>query len=125
MISSAIRHKNLTFDILSMEFAQRVFGLSDLAMEKLWGPDHDIETSAAGITMHRIKGAMQGQNLYRMNVAALSYIADELNDVGPDGLRIPNLYRWLKDFMTMATSEGVYGSDNPVRSDPSLIDALW
>ena len=125
MIHSAIRHKNLTFDLLGMEFAQRVFGLSNLAMEKLWGPDRNIETSAAGVTMHRIKGAMQGQNLYRMNATALGYVADQLNDMDSDGLKIPNLYQWLRDFMTMATSEGIYGKDNPIRQDPSLIDALW
>ncbi|KAK1833408.1 cytochrome P450 [Podospora conica] len=125
LIQSALRHKNLTFDVLSMEFAQRVFGLSDLAMEKLWGPEHEIETSVAPIAMHRIKGAMQSQHLFRMNTRALNYVADELNALGPEGLRIPNLYRWLRDFMTMATSDGIYGSQNPVREDPSLIDALW
>lgn len=125
LIQSAMRHKNLTFDVLSMEFAQRVFGLSDLAMTKLWGPDHEIESSVAPVAMHRIKGAMQGQHLFRMNARALAYVADELNGLGPEGLRIPSLYRWLRDFMTMATSEGIYGSQNPVREDPSLIEALW
>ncbi|KAK3319118.1 cytochrome P450 [Apodospora peruviana] len=126
MIQSAIRHKNLTFDVLGMEFAQRVFGLSDLAMEKLWGPDHDIETSAAGVTMQRIKTAMTGQSLFRMNAAALNYIAEHLNsEVGEAGLKVPNLYRWLRDFMTMATAEGLYGSDNPIQKQPDLIDALW
>lgn len=125
MIHSAMRHKNLTFDVLSMEFAQRVFGLSDLTMEKLWGPDHNIETSAAGVTMHRIKGAMQGQHLYRMNARALNYVADELNGMDSDGLKIQSLYEWLRSFMTIATSEGIYGKDNPVRQDPSLVDALW
>ncbi|KAH6856479.1 cytochrome P450 [Chaetomium sp. MPI-CAGE-AT-0009] len=125
MIQSAMRHKNLTFDVLGMEFAQRVFGLSDLAMSKLWGPDRDIETSAAGVTMQRIKGAMQGQHLYRMNVTALDYIANDLNKMDSDGLKIQNLYQWLQYFMTVATSEGLYGKNNPIRQDPSLIDALW
>jgi len=127
LITSAIRHRNLTFDIVSMEFAQRVFGLSSPTMEKLWGPDHDIEKSAAGVTMQRIKGAMQGQNLYRMNATALNYVAERLNVTGKDGLRVENLYRWLRDFMTMATAEGLYGSGNPLRgnSESEVIEALW
>jgi hypothetical protein len=125
MIQSAMRHKDLTFDILSLEFAQRVFGISDLGMEKFWGPDHDVETSIVPQVMHAIKGAMQGQSLYRMNVKALKYIAVRLNSIGEEGWKMPNLYLGLRDFMTMATSEGLYGSDNPVRKDPSLIDAIW
>jgi hypothetical protein len=108
-----------------LEFGQRVFGLSDLAMEKLWGPDRDVETSVAPITMHRIKAAMQGQNLLRMNVKALAYIAETLNGIEGEGMRVSNLYTWLRDFMTMATAEGIFGSQNPVMEDPSLIDALW
>ncbi len=94
-------------------------------MKSLWGPDGEVETSASPRTMHLIKGAMQGQSLYRMNVAALTYIAGQLHDIGDDGLRIPNLYRWLRHFMTWATSEALYGKENPVRKDPSLIEALW
>lgn len=125
LINAALRHKNLTFDILSMEFAQRVFGLSDTAMKVVWGPDGDIATSIAPRTLHLMKGAMQGQHLYRMNASALKYISDELNGMSKDGLQIPNLYRWLRRFMTLATSEGIYGNDNPIRHDESLIDALW
>jgi hypothetical protein len=125
LIHAAMRHKNLTFDVLSLEFAQRVFGLSSKAMKALWGPDGELATSAAPHTMHLVKGAMQGQHLYRMNVSALNFIADELNNMGKDGLEIPNLYRWLRRFMTLATSEGIYGKDNPVRQDESLVDALW
>lgn len=125
LITAAMRHKNLTFEVLSLEFAQRVFGISDQTVKKLWVPDHGIEKSAVGITMHRVKAAMQGQNLYRMNTTALSYVAERLNEAGQDGLRIPNLYQWLRKFMTMATSEGIYGSHNPLRKDPSLVDALW
>ncbi|KAK0648019.1 cytochrome P450 [Cercophora newfieldiana] len=126
LIQSAIRHKNFTFDILSMEFAQRVFGLSDLAMEKVWGPDHDVETSVAPLAMSRIKSAMQGEHLYRMNVKALGYIAKNLNEeVGEEGWKVGSLYGWLRDFMTMATAEGVYGRENPIRGRQDLVDALW
>ncbi|KAK4446199.1 cytochrome P450 [Podospora aff. communis PSN243] len=125
LIQSALRHKNLTFDLLSLEFAQRVFGLSDRAMDKLWGPERDIETSVAPITMHRIKSAMQGENLLRMNVRALGFIAEGLNEVGKEGKKVGGLYGWLRDFMTLATSEGIYGSDNPIRGRMDLVEALW
>ncbi|KAK0610847.1 cytochrome P450 [Immersiella caudata] len=128
LIQSALRHKNLTFDLLSLEFGQRVFGLSDRAMEKLWGPDHDIETSVAPVTMHRIKSAMQGENLLRMNVKALEFIAGGLNEIAPgegEGKRVGRLFGWLRDFMTMATAEGIFGGENPMRGRMDLVEALW
>ncbi|KAK4181985.1 cytochrome P450, partial [Podospora australis] len=129
MIHSAMRNKNLTFDVLSMEFAQRVFGLSNHGMEKLWGgPEHDIEKSAAVPTMRAIKPAMQGANLLRMNMAALRYVSEILNsdDFAGQGLQVENLYKWLRHFMTMATAFGIYGEGNPIKQDEKgLVDALW
>lgn len=75
--------------------------------------------------MHRIKAAMQGDNLFNMNAKALGYIAGKLNEIDNDGERVGNLYTWLRDFMTMATAEGIYGRENPLKKDPGLVDALW
>lgn len=124
LVQAAMRNKNMTFDVFGIEFAQRVMGITDEAAAIIKGPG-GVEESLAPETMAAIKVAMTGQNLYRMNVSALTFIATRLNTFGPT-VDVPNLYRWLRELMTMATAEALYGpSNNPLREDPSLIDALW
>jgi hypothetical protein len=124
LIQSALRNRNLTFDVFGIEFAQRVFDLDDDAMKIIRGPG-SVEESSSHEVMMAIKPAMNGQNLYRMNVRALSYVAGRLDATAADGLRVDNLYLWLRGLMTMATAEALYGSHNPLRNDESLIEALW
>ena len=109
----------------SVSFAQRVFGLSDDAMSVLRGEDGTLNRSSTHDVLHAMKPAMMGPNLYRMNVRALSNVSTLLNGIGPEGLHVSNVYLWLRDVMTMATMEGLYGKANPMRQDPTLIDSLW
>ncbi|KXJ87529.1 cytochrome P450, partial [Microdochium bolleyi] len=75
--------------------------------------------------MAAIKPAMMGQNLFRMNVRALDHVADKLNELGSGTLRVENVYDWLRELMTMATAEGLYGHQNPLRDQPELAHHLW
>jgi hypothetical protein len=104
LIHAAMRHKNLTFDELSLQFAQRVFGLSNDAMVRLRGTG-TMEESIATKTMVAMKNSMMGQHLYRMNVRALTHVASRLNEIDEKGLDVPDLYSWLRSLMTMATAE--------------------
>ena len=126
LIHTAMRSKTLTFDSLGLDFSQHVFGVSNEGMDTLYGgPEHDVEKSIMQPLMHGIKSAMQGEHLAHMSNTALKYIAGQLNAVNDHGWRMSNLYLGLRDFMTMATTEGIWAEENPVRKDPSLIDAIW
>ncbi|KAB5518657.1 cytochrome P450 [Coniochaeta sp. 2T2.1] len=126
LIHTAMRLKTLTFDSLGLDFSQHVFGVSNYDMDLLYGgPEHDVEKSIMQPLMHSIKSAMQGEHLARMSNTALRYVAGQLNAMDDHGWRMSNLYLGLRDFMTMATAEGLWGEGNPVRKDASLIDAIW
>lgn len=105
LVQQAQRHKNLTFDELAFTFAGRVFGLSEDDVDLLRGEPGNEEHGPAALTMASMKPAMMGQNLLEMNVRALDYAADELNAVGGEGLKVDNIYMWLRELMTMATAE--------------------
>lgn len=129
LAQAALRNPDMTFDVFALEFAQRVFGASDDAVARLRGERNDGGV-AAGDHMRRIlhplKAALAGQHLFRMNVKALNYVAERLNAIDPaGGLEVENLYDWLRQLMTMATAEALYGAQNPARKEPGILDAEW
>jgi len=124
LAQQAMRHRNLDFDLVGLAFAKSVASISDQAMAERVkkGPNtYTTETVAA------IKSSLTGQGLYRMNAAMLAYVASQLNAIGAgdEGLRVPSMWLWMRDMMTMATVEAFYGHANPFRADPAGLDALW
>jgi hypothetical protein len=124
LVQSALRNKDLTFDVFGIEFAENVFGLNKETMSIIQGTG-SIGESLVSKMMSAIKPAMTGQNLYRMNTRALEYIGSCINSIGREGLDVPNVYQWLRELMTQATAEAIYGVENPFMKDPALVDALW
>lgn len=123
LAQQAMRNRNLDFDLVGMAFARSVAAISDQAMSERIkkGPNtYTTETVAA------IKSSLTGQGLHRMNAAMLSYVAAQLNGIdASDGLKVPSLWLWMRDMMTMATVEAFYGHQNPFRQDKEGLDALW
>ncbi|TPX07067.1 uncharacterized protein E0L32_011055 [Thyridium curvatum] len=124
LVQSALRNKQMTFDPFMLDFSKTALGLSDHSMAALEG-DGGLDESLNSETITAMKVAMTGQNLYRTNVNALGSIKSRLNVINEEGITIPNLYLWLRELMTQATVEALYGEANPMKHDPSLIDALW
>jgi hypothetical protein len=94
--------------------------LSDGIQEKLKNTNLVPEFFAA------IHPAMTGDHIHRMNANALNCISKDINKIGGHGdLEHANLWIWLRDLVTMATAEALYGSENPLRQEPSLLDDLW
>ncbi len=122
LIQAALRSKTLRFDPFIVEFTQPFLGLSDEAFRPGLGPRERESLLPARMTgLHQ---AMQPEHLHRMNAAALNYIAESLNAVDAP-IQIPNLYLWLRDLMTFATTEALYGSENPLRGRKDLVEDLW
>ena len=73
-----------------------------------------------------IHPAMTGEHIHRMNANALNYIAKDINGIKKGSkMEHGNVWLWLRDVVTMATSEALYGPENPLRKDPSLLEDLW
>jgi hypothetical protein len=126
LVQSAFRSRNLSFVPFMVEFSQRVLGLSDKVMEPFRAaPNSEKEPPMITEIVQAIHAAMQPKYLHTMNAKALEYVADALHSVPDNGMDIANLYLWLRELITIATTEALYGSENPWKKDPALVDALW
>jgi len=65
-----------------------------------------------------------GAGLSELNTGVVNKLADFLNAISEDGEKF-GLYRWIRDGLTLATSDALYGPHDPVNADHRLIDSLW
>jgi hypothetical protein len=93
-------------------------------MNRIRTPATEEKPSLMNAAFTEMHGAMLGENLHKMNANALSDVAASINKISKE-FETPSLYLWLRSMMTLATSNSLLGSHNPLRSDPSLVDALW
>ncbi|KAF7555723.1 hypothetical protein G7Z17_g1957 [Cylindrodendrum hubeiense] len=121
IIQSAYRNKRLSFEPFAVEFAQRELAFSNEMFKII------KETNLVPDFFSVIHPAMTGDHLHRMNANALNYVSKQLGAIGSgdEPLKVPNLYLWVRDLMTMATTEALYGPDNPIKEHSSLIEDLW
>ncbi|KAF4817974.1 25-hydroxycholesterol 7-alpha-hydroxylase [Colletotrichum siamense] len=124
LVQSAYRNKDLSFEPFAVEFAQKDLGLSNDVAKLL--RETDLVPDFFGV----IHPALNGAHLHRMNANALKYVSAELDRIGggvgdESGLDVPNLFAWVRRVMTLATTEGLYGVENPVMKNLTLIDDLW
>jgi len=124
MAQAAFRHKNLSFDAFTLEFVQRIVSVSDESMVPVRFAGDGKTPSFLHQLVKELHGAMTDKYLNKMNANALNSVALAVNGFGktfePD-----SLFYWLRTMMTLATSDTLYGSHNPLKFDPSLENALW
>lgn len=124
MAQNAFRNKNLSFDPFTLEFAQRMLGVSDETMAPIRFTGDEKNPAFLSEFVRLVHGAMAGEYLHKMNAHALNRVAVSINSLGrsfePD-----SLYYWLRNMMTVATCDALLGSHNPINADSDLVDALW
>jgi hypothetical protein len=59
-----------------------------------------------------------------MNLCTLNGFASMLNSIG-DTFLVDGLYTWLRSTLTLSTTNTLFGSHNPMRSQPDLSDLYW
>jgi len=106
------------------EFVQGLFGLSNETMQRFKTPAIEERPSFLNAAITAMHTAMIGEHLHKMNARALGDVAASINKIGSE-FETQSLYLWLRSMMTIATASSLFGSHNPVRSDPSLVDSLW
>jgi hypothetical protein len=124
LAQSAFRHKNLSFDPFTLEFAQRMLAISNESMVPIRFPGDDKTPSFLAEFVKELHGAMAEKHLGKMNASALQRVANTVNEIGTT-FETESLYLWLRNMMTVATSDALFGSRNPLRRDQSLVDAIW
>lgn len=121
LTQSGYRNKNFSFLPFATEFANREVSLTHKYAQILRKSNFVPEY------FESIHSSMTGNHLLRMNTHALEFIAGRLKNVGAGGeaLVLPNFYIWVRDFMTAATTEALFGSNNPFLAEPGLLEDIW
>jgi hypothetical protein len=135
----AVYRNAKTFDFGSfvVESAERLFEISQDGMKIVRGetaPGYDphgpLLNGNNGYSFlnedHRlmVESLSPGPGLLDLNGAVLGRVAGSLNDIDSNGERF-GLYKWMRDIITIASAEAIYGEKNPFSNSPDLVDCLW
>ena len=55
---------------------------------------------------------------------ATSFFNNLDKEVKSDSLEI-DLYNWTREFSSLASTEAVYGAENPFTHEPGMVEAFW
>ncbi|QSZ36437.1 hypothetical protein DSL72_006316 [Monilinia vaccinii-corymbosi] len=65
-----------------------------------------------------------GGKLLELNRKVLAAVAESLNTLGQNAEKV-SIFKWTRDNLTLATTAALYGPQDPVSADHSLIDSFW
>ncbi|KAM0272283.1 hypothetical protein ACHAQH_008730 [Verticillium albo-atrum] len=126
LVQGLFRKKGFSIEKFAAQFAGNVGNL-DTPTRELF---HKTPIVRDGIDVFS-KYLLKGEGLRKVNMAAIHTIEDRLHedfgnsDTTGDWLEVPNLYRWLRNTMTVASSRALWGPRNPLAGDPTLLDDFW
>lgn len=118
LVQSAYCNKNLSFTPFAINGAQKVTGFDDDYHKVL------METNVLPEYFKSLYDGTTAQHIHQLNVTSLKHVSQHINSIQENGMTIDNTYLWLRNLMTVATCEALYGPDNPIRSD-SLVEDIW
>lgn len=124
---NAMRAKTMDAQSLTVEFIPRLFGVRKKTLDMLLGRDgiHEDMTPSM-LKVFQTTLAPGCQPLNKMTSNALVQVAKALNEIDAEGIRIPNLFMWLRSMMSYAVSTGLFGHQhNPYGHGLEIIDAQW
>lgn len=138
LIQAAYRNaKAFDFGSFVVESSERLFNISQEGMKIVRGetapgydPNGPFLNGNNGDSFlnedHRImvEALSPGPALVDLNRAVLDRMAGSLNGISANGEKV-GLYRWMRDIITTASAEAIYGPQNPFSADQGLVDALW
>ena len=119
LIQSGLRARTMSFDAIMCQHAQGLLGLQDRSVDL-------ARDGMLADLMHVTKPILAGEALARINVTVLNHAAIVLDKIrGETAYEVPDLYDWVLTTATLATTEALYGSANPLHRDRSLVDDVW
>ena len=120
--------KILAFPPIEAKFSSRVCGSSKEAhgilMKNVNGDEGDWGLSMESYAAMRA-ALTPGADLDEMNRVMIQNIAASVDDLGTSNRQVKRgLAQWLRNTITIATTNSVYGPQNPYK-DQSVQDAFW
>ncbi|KAG9238168.1 cytochrome P450 [Amylocarpus encephaloides] len=139
LIQAAYRNAR-TFDFGSfvVESSERLFNISQEGMKIIRGetaPEYD--PNGPFLNGNRGKSFLNddhklivdslspGPALLDLSQSVLERVAGSLNNIDNRNDGKFGLYRWMRDTITVASAEAIYGPNNPFSGNQVLVDDLW
>jgi hypothetical protein len=123
LVQAVLRSREPSLEPFFLEFAKTVFGLSRELFGKIKG---GAENGLVNAFVDSIHGSMNASAVQKMNVTAVGFIVEALNEATRAGtMEQPNMYLWLRDLITIPTTRVLFGKENPFEKDRSLLQTLW
>jgi hypothetical protein len=129
--------KAFDFGQFVVESSQRAFDIGEAGMKIIRGetaPSYDPHgpylngnNGDSYLNEHHklmLEALSPGTGLSELNKGVLDKVAEHLNVIDGGEKRV-GLYRWVRDVLTLATADALYGPHDPMNADHSLIDNLW
>ncbi|KAF2668891.1 hypothetical protein BT63DRAFT_426144 [Microthyrium microscopicum] len=114
--------KTLSFDPLLTSTAERVIGVRGeglkILKEKAIG-GHGVNASM----VQAMLPTLLGDGLDKMNKTMIAFVKLSIDDLVNEHEPF-DLYAWIRHAVTIASTDAVYGSQNPYR-DPEIEQAFW
>jgi hypothetical protein len=118
-----LRARTMSFDAVILQHAQGLLGLQD----------ESVKIARDGLLadlMSTTTPLLAGSALTDVNLSVLSHAAKTVSEILSsdnigDGFAIPDLYSWMQTVGTVATTEALYGSENPIAAKQGLLYDVW
>jgi hypothetical protein len=117
--------KDIDFDSIVQAASCRVVGFDQHGTDIVCFVPEKGESSYMTELHHEMYGSLaKGPILLETNARVLNCLARYLNQVSIEP-QPKSLFRWMRDFYTVSSAEALYGPDNPISKNPSLIQSTW
>ena len=115
--------RNLSFNSLLALGTGRVWDLTK-EVTQVFNPNNEWDAPLFKDSLHVMSRSMApGLSLKEMHYRALKSMATNMNRIG-HSTKSTGLLQWLREFIFLANSIAIYGPQNPVVDDPSLVKSL-
>ncbi len=114
LAQAALRNKDLDFITFITGIGLRPLRLSKETMDKITLDSSDRKKVSYMSELHKLiyENLAPGPSLDRMNAKMLSRVAVALNSIS-DMVEIKQLWPWLQEVFTLATTYSLYGDHDP------------
>jgi hypothetical protein len=121
----AMRSNSMEANAATVNLIPRLFGVKMKTLKSWLGKDGVHEDMTPN--MMKIFGTtLSGDSLNEMTSTTLVEVGKILNGIGKGGLKIDNLYMWLRYHISHAVSVALFGTQhNPYYNSPEIVDAQW
>lgn len=115
--------KTITFDPINKASIKAFSGIKNEQTVRLFSNIHDGGLGLGSEILHAMGENLAGGALDRMNSIMMSSVKEYFDELQ----NTPNmdLYRWVRNVITVASTKGVYGPLNNPFNDPEVVDGFW